>query len=57
MTALGLSVGIDGKRLVVQGLGNVGYHTAKFCREQGAVIVGLAEREGAIYNPDGLERR
>ena len=26
---------------------------AKFCREQGAIIVGLAEREGAIYNPKG----
>jgi glutamate dehydrogenase (NAD(P)+) len=54
MKALGLSTGTEGKRLVVQGLGNVGYHTAKFCREQGAVIVGLAEREGAIYNPKGL---
>jgi glutamate dehydrogenase (NAD(P)+) len=54
MTALGLSVGLEGKRLVVQGLGNVGYHTAKFCREQGAIIVALAEREGAIYNPKGL---
>ena len=54
MRALGLSVGLDGKRLVVQGLGNVGYHTAKFCREQGAIIVALAEREGAIHNPKGL---
>jgi glutamate dehydrogenase (NAD(P)+) len=55
MRALGLSVGLEGKRLVVQGLGNVGYHAAKFCREQGAIIVGLAEREGAIYNPKGLD--
>jgi glutamate dehydrogenase (NAD(P)+) len=54
MKALGLSTGIEGKRLVVQGLGNVGYHAAKFCREQGALIVGLAEREGAIYNAKGL---
>ena len=54
MRALGLSVGLDGKRLVVQGLGNVGYHAAKFCREQGAIIVALAEREGAIHNPKGL---
>ena len=54
MRALGLPAGLDGKRLVVQGLGNVGYHTAKFCREQGAIIVGLAEREGAIHNPSGL---
>ncbi len=54
MSALGLPPGLEGKRLVVQGLGNVGYHTAKFCREQGAVIIALAEREGAIYNPKGL---
>ncbi len=54
MRTLGLSAGLEGKRLVVQGLGNVGYHTAKFCREQGAIIVALAEREGAIHNPKGL---
>ncbi|MSO55559.1 MAG: Glu/Leu/Phe/Val dehydrogenase [Acidobacteria bacterium] len=54
MGALGLSVGLEGKRLVVQGLGNVGYHAAKFCREQGAVIIALAEREGAIFNSRGL---
>jgi glutamate dehydrogenase (NAD(P)+) len=54
MKALGLSMGIEGKRLVVQGLGNVGYHTAKFCREQGGILVGLAEREGAVYNAKGL---
>jgi glutamate dehydrogenase (NAD(P)+) len=54
MRALGLSTGLEGKRLVVQGLGNVGYHAAKFCREQGAILVALAEREGAIYNPKGL---
>ena len=54
MKALGLGPGLEGKRLVVQGLGNVGYHTAKFCREQGAILVGLAEREGAIYDARGL---
>jgi glutamate dehydrogenase (NAD(P)+) len=54
MHALGLGVGLEGKRLVVQGLGNVGYHTAKFCREQGALLVAIAEREGAIHNPKGL---
>ena len=54
MKARGLAVGLEGKRLVVQGLGNVGYHAAKFCREQGAVLVAIAEREGAIANPKGL---
>ena len=55
MRALGLSPGLSGKRVVVQGLGNVGYHAAKFLQEAGAVITGLAEREGAIHAPDGLD--
>jgi glutamate dehydrogenase (NAD(P)+) len=54
MKALGLSPGLEGKRVIVQGLGNVGYHAAKFCREGGAIIVAIAEREGAIVNPAGL---
>ena len=54
MEKQGLPVGIVGKRVVVQGLGNVGYHSAKFFREAGAIVTGLAEYEGAIYNADGL---
>ncbi len=54
MKKRGLSVGIEGKTVVVQGLGNVGYHTAKFFREGGAKLIALAEYEGAIMNPDGL---
>jgi glutamate dehydrogenase (NAD(P)+) len=55
MKALGLSTGLAGKRVVVQGLGNVGYHAARFFQEGGAVIVGLSESEGAIANPKGLD--
>jgi len=54
MAKQGLSLGIEGKTIVVQGLGNVGYHCAKFFREHGAIVVGLAEYEGAIYNANGL---
>lgn len=54
MKAIGLTPGLAGKRVVVQGMGNVGYHAAKFCREGGAVLVGIAEREGAISKPAGL---
>jgi hypothetical protein len=36
MAKLGLTTGVKGKRVVVQGLGNVGYHAAKFFREGGA---------------------
>lgn len=55
MKKLGLKTGLQGKRVIVQGLGNVGYHAAKFLQEEGTVVVGLAEYEGAIYNPDGLD--
>src|SRR5262245_60107792 len=55
MKRLGLSPGLEGKRVVVQGFGNVGYHSARFCREGGAVVVAVAERDGAIYRPDGLD--
>jgi len=55
MKALGLSTGIEGKRVVVQGFGNVGYHSARFCQEGGAMVVAVAERDGAIYRPDGLD--
>jgi glutamate dehydrogenase (NAD(P)+) len=55
MLALGLSPGLAGKRVVVQGLGNVGYYAAKFLGESGALLVGVAEVEGAIANPDGLD--
>ena len=55
MARVGLAPGIEGKRIVVQGLGNVGYHAAKFCREGGGVLIAIAEREGAITNPKGLD--
>jgi len=55
MKALGLSKGLAGKRVIVQGLGNVGHNAARFLVEQGAILVGLVEYEGAIYNPRGLD--
>jgi len=54
MKKLGLEVGIVGKKVIVQGLGNVGYHSAKFFREAGAVVVSIAEYEGAIFKADGI---
>ncbi len=55
MKRIGLTPGIKDKRVIVQGLGNVGYHSAKFLQEAGAVIVGLCEYEGSIYNSKGLD--
>jgi glutamate dehydrogenase (NAD(P)+) len=55
MKKLKLTPGIEGKKVIIQGLGNVGYHTAKFFQEAGAVIIAIAEFEGAIYDPKGLD--
>ncbi|MDX1637660.1 MAG: Glu/Leu/Phe/Val dehydrogenase dimerization domain-containing protein, partial [Balneolaceae bacterium] len=55
MKELGLEPGIEGKTFVVQGLGNVGYHSAKYMIEAGARLVGVAEIEGSIYDPDGMD--
>ena len=51
----GLSQGLAGQRIIVQGLGNVGYHAAKFLSEEDdARIVAIIERDGAIVHEAGL---
>ena len=55
MKKVGLTTGVEGKRVAVQGLGNVGYHSAKFFQDSGAIIVGLSEHDGGIYNEKGLD--
>jgi len=47
--------GMDGARVVVQGFGAVGKHTARFLTEKGAMLVGVADSRGTIYNPQGLD--
>ena len=55
MKLAGLSGTLEGKTVIVQGLGNVGYHAAKFLSEEdGVKIIGIIERDGAITNVDGL---
>ena len=52
----GLSGDLEGKRIVVQGLGNVGYHAAKFLSEEdGCKIIAVIERDGALFNEAGLD--
>lgn len=55
MKKIGLTTGIKDKTVIVQGLGNVGYHAAKYFYENGAKVIALAEYEGAIYNENGLD--
>jgi glutamate dehydrogenase (NAD(P)+) len=54
MKQQGLTTGIENKKVIVQGLGNVGYYSAKFFREGGAIVICIAEFEGAIFNAGGL---
>jgi len=56
MAELGLTPGMEGKTIVIQGLGNVGSYTGTICqKEGGAKIIGISEREGTIYNEEGLD--
>jgi glutamate dehydrogenase (NAD(P)+) len=56
MEKIGLTKGIEGKTMVVQGLGNVGSNTALISQNEGKVkIIGVAEREGSIHGPDGID--
>ena len=51
-----LSGSLDGKDIVIQGFGNVGYHAAKFLsQEDNCKIIAVIERDGAVINQDGLD--
>ena len=52
----GLTPGLKGKRIIVQGLGNVGYYAAKFLSdEDGAKVTHVIERDGSIVNHKGID--
>jgi len=53
MRRLGLD--LDGARVVLQGFGSMGGSTARFIRERGAVVIGVADARGLMVNPDGLD--
>ena len=56
MKEIGLTPGIAGKTMVIQGLGNVGSYTGLISQKEGNVrIIGVAEYEGSIYNADGID--
>ena len=55
MQKLGLYPGIDDKKVIIQGLGNVGYFAGLYMQQSGASIVGIAERDGGIFSEKGLD--
>ncbi len=46
---------LEGARFVVQGFGAVGKNVARFLAKKGAVLVAVADSEGAVHNPAGLD--
>lgn len=55
MDKLKLTTGLQDKRIIVQGFGNVGFHSAKYLQEAGALITGIAEYDGGIFDENGLD--
>ncbi|MBK6362895.1 MAG: Glu/Leu/Phe/Val dehydrogenase [Saprospiraceae bacterium] len=53
---IGSTMGIEGKTMVIQGMGNVGSYAGLISQEEGGVkIIGLSEIEGTIYKADGID--
>jgi glutamate dehydrogenase (NAD(P)+) len=50
-----LKMNIDGCRVVIEGFGNVGSNAARLMMERGYKIVGVAERDGGLSNPNGID--
>ncbi len=50
-----LNMPVEGCRVIIQGFGNVGSNAAKLLAEKGYTVIGIAEYDGAIFNPNGLD--
>ena len=50
-----LKMPIDGCRVIIQGFGNVGSNAARLMMEHGYKIIGIAEKDGGLFNPNGIE--
>jgi glutamate dehydrogenase (NAD(P)+) len=52
----GLQGKLSNQRVIIQGLGNVGYHLGSLLQQKdGPCIIGIVEHDGALYQEDGLD--
>jgi glutamate dehydrogenase (NAD(P)+) len=50
-----LNIQRDGCRVIVQGFGNVGSNAARLMQDRGYRIIGIAEYDGGLFNPNGID--
>lgn len=55
MKPLGLALGLQDKRVAVQGFGNVGYYSAYYCKQYGAKVVAIGEHDAVVVNENGID--
>jgi len=56
MESLNMAPGLEDKTIVVQGFGNVGYHTALYFQQRGkSKVLAIGERDGYVYNENGID--